>query len=691
MYRCKSIKSKISEAKQNNEKVVVVGDFNAKIGKHIHGNTDEISKSGKILLEMCIENEMTIVNKLNKNRQNIWTRIENNQKSIIDYALVFQENENFVDEVIIDSEKKATPYRKVRDRSIYTDHCAIMMKINFFMSNCYEKRLENRNATIINEKGLKCFEKLTSGNKLQNIANREEDINTKYKAWQTEIDSMIKKSFSHKKTKQKKGSKMIRKLIQYKKKMKRLQTRQTKNINRTKRKIVDEMIKKEKEKSNSAFVQKQLNKLSINGKLKSDAFWKFKKKMDKKKELPSAMIDENGKESCDREKILQIYKQFYMKLFEENTLEDEIEIKSNEITELAFRYIIKNGESSKIITEVPKQNIKKSLQKMKNKSTMDTNSISNKIIKRGGNDLIESLKNIFNQINKTTIPPTLWDNMEINSISKGKGDKKSMEARRGLFITSTVSKLFEKVKIDRKSEDIEKGVSKFQAGGMKGKSTIDNIMTVNATVDYNMFIGSKTYLFFADAYKCFDKIGLKESIVDLSEILDKKEAKIIYEMNKIGKANINTPHGTVGPITLREKVRQGTVFGPVLCSINTDKVNKVGNKCFTTIGPTIKCESLIFVDDIEQTGSHIETIERAVGNCRSMELLRKFTFNNKPDKTCYMIINPKNNNKKCIEEVKTKLKWGGIQQVKEYKYLGEWINENGDNSTKIKKKGEKIK
>ena len=56
----------------------------------------------------------------------------------------------------------------------------------------------------------------------------------------------------------------------------------------------------------------------------------------------------------------------------------------------------------------------------------------------------------------------------------------------------------------------------------------------------------------------------------------------------------------------------------------------MGNKCFTTIGPTIKCESLIFVDDIEQTGSHIETIERAVGNCRSMELLRKFTFNNKP-------------------------------------------------------------
>ena len=105
--------------------------------------------------------------------------------------------------------------------------------------------------------------------------------------------------------------------------------------------------------------------------------------------------------------------------------------------------------------------------------------------------------------------PSTWNNMEINSISKGKGDKKSMETRRGLFITNTVSKLFEKVKMDKKREEIENGIRQFQAGGIQGKSTVDNIMTVNATIDYNNFTNSKTYLFFADAYKCIDKIGLK--------------------------------------------------------------------------------------------------------------------------------------------------------------------------------------
>ena len=159
-------------------------------------------------------------------------------------------------------------------------------------------------------------------------------------------------------------------------------------------------------------------------------------------------------------------------------------------------------------------------------------------------------------------------------------------------------------------------------------------------------------------------------------------------MNKIGEAYVRMPLGIVGPITLKEIVRQGTIFGPMLCGINTDKVNKIGNKCFTTIGPNIKCESLIFVDDIEQSSSQIETIEKAVSNCRSMELLRKFTFNNKPDKTSYMIITP--NKRPVNEKVKTKLKWGEIQHVKEYKYLGEWYNEKGNNQTKINKKNEKI-
>ena len=53
----------------------------------------------------------------------------------------------------------------------------------------------------------------------------------------------------------------------------------------------------------------------------------------------------------------------------------------------------------------------------------------------------------------------------------------------------------------------------------------------------------------------------------------------IYRHNKIGNATIGTPIGNVGPVKANEIVSQGTIIGPKLCCINTDKINNIGRKC----------------------------------------------------------------------------------------------------------------
>ena len=58
-----------------------------------------------------------------------------------------------------------------------------------------------------------------------------------------------------------------------------------------------------------------------------------------------------------------------------------------------------------------------------------------------------------------------------------------MENRRGLFITNVIGKLFEKVKLIDQREVIEEKISKYQTGGIKGKSTADNIMVLNAIIE----------------------------------------------------------------------------------------------------------------------------------------------------------------------------------------------------------------
>ena len=194
-----------------------------------------------------------------------------------------------------------------------------------------------------------------------------------------------------------------------------------------------------------------------------------------------------------------------------------------------------------------------------------------------------------------------------------------MKNRRGLFITSLISKLYERIKLNKNDERINKGISKYQCGGSKGKSTIDHIMTLNEIITYNKYINKETYVIFADAYKCFDKLKLKNCIIDLYKIVGAKEAIDVYRLNKRGKATIDTPIGTIGPIKVNNIVRQGTIMGPKLCCINTDKINNIGRKCITSIGPKVKEEMLTYVDDISYASSSVEKIKKAVSNLRAME------------------------------------------------------------------------
>ena len=51
----------------------------------------------------------------------------------------------------------------------------------------------------------------------------------------------------------------------------------------------------------------------------------------------------------------------------------------------------------------------------------------------------------------------------------------TMDKKRGLVITSIISKLYEKIKFIRNTKNINKGISRYQCGGSKRKSTIDHI------------------------------------------------------------------------------------------------------------------------------------------------------------------------------------------------------------------------
>ena len=327
----------------------------------------------------------------------------------------------------------------------------------------------------------------------------------------------------------------------------------------------------------------------------------------KREETITAMINENGEVETEVEKIKEIFKKFYTKLFtaneKGNTQEEKDAQQMQDILFESIKNIANNEEGS---SKINKNEIEKSIRELKKKNTCDSQGWNNKMLLNSGKDVENSLQIILNEIDQYGIIPNEWTEVIIKSISKGKGDKRDVQNRRGLFITNIVSKVYEKIKLEKNNDKLNKGISKYQCGGKKQRSAMDHIMTLNAIIDYNKTINSETYILFADAYKCFDKLNLKNCIVDIYKIIGAKEAMRIYNLNEKGKAIIQTPVGEVGPIDADELVRQGTILGPKLCCTNTDKVNIIGKKCITYIGPKVKTETSIYVDDIQNASSNVK-------------------------------------------------------------------------------------
>ena len=637
---------------------------------------------------------MEILNKL-EICEGKWTRIQGNKKSILDYVMVNKGDGNYLNKMVIDENKENTPFHIIKGKTVYSDHCAIYISMNWLLASSKER--ETKYKTVVNSRALREFKRRTECGRLTKIARSNLSIGEKYKTWNMDMKKIMRLCFVRK-GKYRAKTRSIEKLYRKKRKLKieyrkKEKTNEVVRLYKVQRQLINEYIEEEERKTIKDTIIKNVCEMRENGGINGSTFWEFKKRMErktKKEEEVTALKDKDGILETDPDKIKEIFKEFYSDLFTPNMRENsEEEILAEEREKILFNSICeiakKEQNSRKVIS---KTDIMRNIMKLKRKNTYDLQGWNTKMLHNCGEDAIKSMQIILDEIDKSKKFPNEWAELAIKSISKGGLNNNDVEKRRGLFITNVVNKVYEKIKMEQYDEEINRGISKYQCGGKKERSAVDHVMTLNAIIEYNKSIGSETYVLFADAYKCFDKLNLKNCIIDMYEDIGAEEAMKLYKLNENGKAIIKTPMGDIGPIDANEIVRQGTITGPKLCCKNTDKINKIGKKCITYIGPNIRTETLIYVDDIQNASSNVKQLKIAVDNLKTMEKQKGFIFNNDINKTGIMIINKKRN--KDYSDIKVNVKRGEIKQTTEYKYLGEWYNEKGDNSLSLAKRKEKI-
>ena len=296
----------------------------------------------------------------------------------------------------------------------------------------------------------------------------------------------------------------------------------------------------------------------------------------------------------------------------------------------------------------------------------------------------QSILTLFNRMEEERNLPSEWKEVLVKILNKP-GSILEMGNKRGLFITDVLSKLYEKVMKRRNNDKVMEYISPYQSGGVHGKATVDNHIILSEIIRRNRKLGKKTYVVFGDAVKCFDKLWLRDSLVEMYKAgCNMQDIQMIYKMNEDTGIIIETPLGKTEHAKVGEIVKQGTVLGPQLCCVETDQINKIGENQEKMVGDQM-VGILVFVDDVMAAGT-VEEIRKAIRNFRAMESLKKFTYGLK--KTNYMIMKT---GREKDEEVLEAVKQGPVKRVSEYNYVGIWLNEAGNCSLQIDNKKESIK
>uniref|UniRef100_A0A146KQ35 RNA-directed DNA polymerase from mobile element jockey n=1 Tax=Lygus hesperus TaxID=30085 RepID=A0A146KQ35_LYGHE len=678
--------------------IMLMGDLNGRVGQNDVSYREVIGKhgeptrnnNGKRLLQFCQANSLIITNTKFPHRDiHKFTRVEpsRNERSIIDYIMV-----------------KKSEFPRIRDARVMrgaeigSDHRMVVTSLSSATKPTgktgNKKKNEKVNSYKLKVESIR--EKFcTRVTERADTAGTWKEERSLEKAWEnfkevilgaaTEICG-VKVCGGIKKKQTRWWNREIKAEVKEKKRrwQRYLSTKSTADYNsyKAQRTKVKKAVLEAKKKSWEEFGHYLEDSAENNQKL----FYKALKNMRREgKDCPLKFIkDKQGKVLHKTNEIMKRWREYFSELlsgpssnhYAEDQDQVEDDFSTPQALEEATREELPTPDDNPTMDE-----LRSALQSMKLGKSAGHDGITPEMLKYMGPVGEEMLMKVFTIAWDTATIPKDWEVSVIVPIFKNKGDNRECSSHRGISLLSVPGKLYGRILERRLRGEIEAELHEAQCGFRPNRGTQDAIFTMRQIMEKAMEYGREVHACFIDIEKAFDRLPWPEIWLCLDQLnVPKKLTTRIKSFYSTCRNVVRTGNASSSEFLTSAGVRQGDCLSPLLFVAVMNraieeckgmKTYKVGNY---KLNPIV-INTLAYADDLVLIADSAQKLQHNL-NMIIMALERR-SMRVSLEKTKTMVIS----RQRSRHEIRAKGRV--LDQVREFKYLGVMISEDGKLTNEI--------
>lgn len=691
-----------------NNNILIVGDFNARIGTLIDRGEDhfdpssdyqqhgtqfygnlpprsskdlKINPNGRPFLDFVTSNNLAIMN--GRTLGDVignFTCIKYNGCSLVDYVCSSMNMTNKIRSMF------------VGDLSYLSDHCPIHVSLlidcqqGFLMSEPTSSFTKVPNKfkweSISNESQpgrdfLKCQNDTDISEKIFELENREiataddvfklnDDIISVY----NEISSRsLKSSNSKKRTNRKKWFDLDCR------KAKRALTKSAKAVSKNPKDDLARSVFHIRKKDYKRLLRTKRSKFlsGINKTLEDgkNINWKAFK------DIKEHHTDKDSFDDYDLQNFYQFFKELYRKKCDKNdhSLPDKEKREGLKATE---------SELSILNDPITTDELNTVIKKLKLNKSVSLDLISNEMIKYSDPALRRAIANLFNSCLTQGIYP--WNSSVTTPLHK-KGDKEDPDNYRAITVGSCLGKLFSSILLERLTRYRRTACpdSPNQLGFCPGSQTSDHVLVLKTILDkYVKTQKKRVYSCFVDYKKAFDRVCREALMYKITKLgVEGNFFNCLKYMYSHSKSHIKLAQKLSAAIDIELGTEQGHPMSPELFKIFvqdlTEQLNKVDNISAPALD-NLKINHLLWADDLVLLATDPASLQRL------LDVLNKYVKDWELEvnisKTNVMVFN--SSGRLLKESNNFRLGDSTIKSVRTYCYLGILFSLNGSFKAAIK-------